>query len=44
MFNEEELKSYGEIFNQLGIDSEEEQRKVLEFFYSVGIIVLNQGK
>lgn len=44
MFNEEELKSYGEIFNKLGIDCEEEQRKVLEFFYSVGIIVLNQGK
>lgn len=29
---------------KLGIDSEEEQKNVLEFLYSVGIIVLNQGK
>ena len=34
MFSEEELKSYEEVFNQLGITSQEEQKQVLEFMYS----------
>ncbi len=41
MFNEEKLKSYEEIFNHFGITSQEEQKQVLEFFYSIGKIVYN---
>lgn len=41
MFNARELKSYEDIFNQLGITSQEEQKKVLEFIYSIGLIIYN---
>lgn len=41
MFSEEELKSYEEVFNQLGITSQEEQKQVLEFMYSIGTIIYN---
>ena len=41
MFSEDELKSYEEIFNQLGIASQEEQKQVLEFMYSIGTIIYN---
>ena len=41
MFSEEELKSYEEVFNQLGITSQEEQKRVLEFMYSIGTIIYN---
>ena len=30
-----------EIFNQLGITSQEEQKQVLEFMYSIGTIIYN---
>lgn len=33
MFSEDELKSYEQLFNQLGITSKEEQKQVLEFMY-----------
>lgn len=41
MFSEDELKSYEEIFNQLGITNQEEQNQVLEFMYSIGTIIYN---
>lgn len=41
MFNEEELIEYEKDFTQLGIISEEEQKKVLEFFYTLGTVIYN---
>ena len=41
MFSEDELKSYEEIFNLLGITNHEEQKQVLEFMYSIGTIIYN---
>ena len=41
MFSEDELKSYEEIFNLLGITNQEEQKQVLEFMYSIGTIIYN---
>ncbi len=41
MFTEDEIKSYENIFNQLGITSQEEQKRVLEFMYSIGTIIYN---
>ena len=41
MFCENELKLYEEIFIQLGITSQEEQRLVLEFMYSLGTLIYN---
>ncbi len=39
MFNEEELNSYGKIFNEIGLTGHEEQKQVLEFLYSIGTII-----
>ena len=44
MFSEDELKSYEQVFNQLGITSQEEQKQVLEFMYSIGTIIYNNSK
>ncbi len=44
MFSEDELKSYEQLFNQLGITSKEEQKQVLEFMYSIGTIIYNNSK
>jgi hypothetical protein len=41
MFSEDELKTYEEIFNLLGITNQEEQKQVLEFMYSIGTIIYN---
>jgi hypothetical protein len=41
MFGENELKAYEEIFIQLGITNQEEQKQVLEFMYSMGTIIYN---
>ena len=41
MFSEE-LKSYEQLFNQLGITSKEEQKQVLEFMYSIGTLIYNK--
>jgi hypothetical protein len=41
MFSENELKSYEQVFNQFGITSQEEQKQVLEFIYSIGTIIYN---
>lgn len=39
MFNEEELIEYEKDFTQLDIISKEEQKKILEFFYTLGTII-----
>lgn len=44
MFNKDEFKSYEEIFSGLGITSQEEQKRVLEFMYSIGTIIYNNKK
>ena len=38
MFSEDELKSYEQITSQ------EEQKQVLEFIYSIGTIIYNNNK
>ena len=43
MFTDEELKDYAEQLNQLGITDEKQQKKVLEFFYTLGKITYNFG-
>lgn len=41
MFTDEELKGYAEQLQQLGITEEKQQRKVIEFFYTLGKITYN---
>ena len=41
MFNEEELVEYEKDFTQLDITSKEEQKKIVEFFYTLGTIIYN---
>lgn len=41
MFTDEELKDYAEQLQQLGITDEKQQRKVIEFFYTLGKIMYN---
>lgn len=41
MFTDEELKDYAEKLKQLGITEENQQRKVIEFFYTLGKITYN---
>ena len=41
MFTDEELKDYAEQLNQLGITEETQQKKVLEYFYTLGKITYN---
>jgi|GEM_PF-709254 len=41
MFTDEELKDYAEQLNQIGITDEKQQRKVIEFFYTLGKITYN---
>lgn len=39
MFNEQELLYYDEQFKKVGITEKEEQVKVLDFLYTLGIII-----
>lgn len=41
MFTDEELKDYAEQLQQLGITEESQQKKVIEFFYTLGKITYN---
>ena len=41
MLNNEEVKDYAEQLTQLGIAEEAQQKKVLEFFYTLGKITYN---
>lgn len=38
MFSDEETRIYGEYFNQIGVTKLEEQKKILEFFCTLGKI------
>lgn len=38
MFSDEETINYEKDFNQIGVTKLEEQKKVLEFFYTLGKI------
>ena len=38
MFDEDELKVYDKKFQAIGILDKEEQKKILEFFYTLGVI------
>lgn len=38
MFNKEELKAYEADFTKLGITDKNEQLKILEFIYSLGVL------
>lgn len=38
MFSDEETRTYEEYFNQIGVTKLEEQKKILEFFYTLGKI------
>lgn len=39
MFTDDELKSYGDQFELVGIMEDDKQRKILEFFYTIGTII-----
>ncbi len=41
MFDETELAYYDKRFQEIGITDIEEQKKILEFFYTLGAIVFN---
>ena len=41
MFNEDELKVYDKKFQAIGILDKEEQKNILEFFYTLGVITFN---
>ena len=43
MFNEEELKHYEKLLNKLGVKDGESQQRVLEFMYTLGTIIYNDG-
>ena len=39
MFNDDELKFFNDQFRLVGITEEDNQRKILEFFYTIGKII-----
>ena len=41
MFNEEELLEYEQDFNNLNITDKNEQKAILDFFYTLGTIIYN---
>ena len=41
MFTDEELNEYAEQLQQLGITEKKQQKKVLEYFYTLGKITYN---
>ena len=43
MFNEEELKHYEKILNNLRLKDGERQQRVLEFMYTIGTIMYNKS-
>ena len=46
MFTDDELKSYDEQLNLVGITGEKEKKEVLEYFYTLGKIIyqINVGR
>ena len=41
MFNEDELTVYDKTFQTIGVLDKEEQKKILEFFFTLGVITFN---
>lgn len=41
MFNEDELNDYDKKFQEIGVLDKEEQKKILEFFYTLSVITFN---
>lgn len=41
MFKEDELNDYDKKFQAIGVWDKEEQKKILEFFYTLGVITFN---
>ena len=41
MFNEDELTVYDKTFQTICVLDKEEQKKILEFFYTLGVITFN---
>ena len=41
MFNEDELKVYDKKFQAIGVLDKKEQKKILEFLYTLGVITFN---
>ena len=41
MFNEDELTVYDKTFQTIDVLDKEEQKKILEFFYTLGVITFN---
>lgn len=41
MFNEDELTVYDKTFQTISVLDKEEQKKILEFFYTLGVITFN---
>ena len=41
MFNEDELKVYDKKFQAIGVLDKKEQKKILKFFYTLGVITFN---
>ena len=41
MFNEDELTVYDKTFQTIVVLDKEEQKKILEFFYTLGVITFN---
>lgn len=44
MFAEDELEDYKPLFNDLGIDNENQEKRILEFLYTLGTITYNHLK
>ncbi len=44
MFSDDEVREFSEAFNQIGIGDAEEQKKILEFLYTYGIIAYDYLK
>ncbi len=41
MFDEDELNDYDKKFQAIGVGDKEGQKKILEFFYTLGVITFN---
>lgn len=41
MFNEDETKDYGKLFEKIGLTDKSTQEKVLTFLYTLGTIMYN---
>ena len=42
MFNEQDYVEYKQDFIQIGVLNKDEQKTVLDFFYNLGVILINK--